>query len=388
MLVRDELELKKFFVPEFIFGRGALELAGRYARNVGLRKVLLVTDAGVTKAGWADCVCSSLDEAGIPYEVFDCVSPNPRVGEVMTGAEVYRAAECQGIVAVGGGSPIDCAKGIGIVNSNRRHILTFEGVDQVQLPGPPLICIPTTAGSSADVSQFAIITDEEGRRKIAIISKTLVPDISLLDPLPLTTMDTTLTVDTGMDALAHAIEAYVSNASSSVTDLHAMQAIRLQVSALPNAFSAPEDLQTRYRTMLGSLYAGLAFSNASLGAAHAMSHSLGGLLDLPHGRCNAILLEHVVGYNYAAVPDRFDEIARTMGLQPDRLPGTERQKALTRAIGDFRRSLGIDATLSDLGVRPGDLPDLAKRALIDPCMATNPRRLELKEIEEIYASAL
>ncbi len=387
MLLTSELELKKFFVPEFILGCGALKLAGRYARNFSLRKVLVVTDAGVKSAGWAACVCSSLDDAGVSYEVFDCVSQNPRAGEVMAGAEVYHAAECQGIVAVGGGSPIDCAKGIGIVTSNRRHVLTFEGVDRVELPAPPLICVPTTAGSSADVSQFAIITDEEGRRKIAIISKTLVPDISLLDPLPLTTMDTTLTVDTGVDALCHAVEAYVSNASSPITDLHAMEAVRLLTSALPEAASAPEDLQARYLTMLGSLYAGLAFSNASLGAVHAMAHSLGGLLDLAHGRCNAVLLEHVVGYNYAAVPDRFDAIARHFGLQPDGLSGHERQAALTRAIGSFRRSLGIDATLSDLGVGPGDLPALAKRALDDPCMATNPRRPEPKDIEEIYASA-
>ncbi|MDN7024496.1 iron-containing alcohol dehydrogenase [Methanoculleus sp. FWC-SCC1] len=387
MLPTDELELKKFFVPEFILGRGALELAGRYARNFSLRKVLLVTDAGVKQAGWADRVCTSLNEADISYEIFDRVSPNPRAGEVMAGAEAYHAAECQGIVAVGGGSPIDCAKGIGIVTSNRRHILAFEGVDRVQMPAPPLVCVPTTAGSSADVSQFAIITDEDERRKIAIISKTLVPDISLLDPLPLTSMDATLTVDTGMDALCHAVEAYVSNASSPITDLHALEAIRLIAAALPEAARAPDDLQARYLTMLGSLYAGLAFSNASLGAVHAMAHSLGGLLDLAHGRCNAVLLEHVAGYNYAAAPDRFDAITRLLGQQPEELSGNERQAAITRAVAGFRRSLGIDASLADLGVEPGDLPALAERALSDPCMATNPRRPNQKDIEEIYASA-
>jgi len=388
MLARNELELRKFFAPEFIFGCGALELTGRYARNFGLRKVLLVTDAGVTGAGWAGRVCGSLDEAGISYEMFDCVFENPRSCEVTAGAEVYHAAECQGIVAVGGGSPMDCAKGIGIVSSNRRNILAFEGIDLVRMPGPPIICIPTTAGSSADVSQFAIITNEAEQRKVAIISKTLVPDIALIDPLPLTTMNTTLTVDTGMDAFSHAIEAYVSNASSPVTDLHALQAIGLEVSALPDALCAPGDLQTRYRTMLSSLHAGLAFSNASIGAVHAMSHSISGLFDLTHGRANALLLEHVVGYNYIAAPDRFDEVARTMGLRPAGLSGHERQQALIRAIGDFRRSLGIGETLSEVGVEPGDLPELARRAFVDPCMATNPRRLKPEEIEEIYAAAL
>jgi alcohol dehydrogenase class IV len=388
MLVRGELELRKFFAPEFIFGCGALELAGRYARNFGLRKVLIVTDAGVTRAGWAGRVCGSLDEAGISYEVFDRVSENPRSCEVAAGAEVYRAAECRGIVAVGGGSPMDCAKGIGIVSSNRRNILVFEGIDRVQLPGPPIICIPTTAGSSADVSQFAIITNEAERRKVAIISKTLVPDIALIDPLPLTTMNTTLTIDTGMDALSHAIEAYVSNASSPVTDLHALQAIRLQVSALPDALCAPGDLQTRYRTMLSSLHAGLAFSNASVGAVHAMSHSLGGLFDLTHGRSNALLLEHVVGYTTSRhltgstrSPGRWGsglmDCPETSGGSLSPVP----------SVTSADRSASAK-TLSGVGVEPDDLPELARRAFVDPCMATNPRRLKPEELEDLYAAAL
>ncbi len=389
MTPSNELELKKFVVPEFIFGSGSLGLAGRYARNFGLRKVLLVTDPGVRRAGWTARVSESLTEAGISYEIFDRISPNPRAGEVMAGAGVYQATECQGLVAVGGGSPMDCAKGIGIVSSNRRSILSYEGVDQVLLPGPPLICIPTTAGSSADVSQFAIITDEREKRKIAIISKTLVPDISLLDPLPLTTMDAELTVDTGLDALCHAIEAYVSNASSPMTDLHALQAIRLLASSLPDAVAAPDDLHFRYRTMLGSLHAGLAFSNASLGAVHAMAHSLGGLLDLAHGRCNALLLEHVAAYNYDAAP-RALRRDRTMlwGLDLCGVGHDERRKRIRDAIASFRRSLGISVTLSDLGVTEGDLSDLALRALNDPCMATNPRRPTHREVEMIYASAL
>ncbi|RXE56468.1 alcohol dehydrogenase [Methanoculleus taiwanensis] len=388
MTPQSELELKKFVVPEFIFGSGSLDLAGRYARNFGLRKVLLVTDPGVRRAGWTERVSESLINAGISYEVFDRISPNPRAAEVMAGAEVYRATECQGIVAVGGGSPMDCAKGIGIVSSNRRSILSYEGVDQVLLPGPPLICIPTTAGSSADVSQFAIITDEREKRKIAIISKTLVPDISLLDPLPLTTMDAELTVDTGLDALCHAIEAYVSNASSPMTDLHALQAIHLLVSSLPDAVTAPDALSIRYRTMLGSLHAGLAFSNASLGAVHAMAHSLGGLLDLAHGRCNALLLEHVAAYNYDAAPERYDAIGRSLGAAPCGVGHDERRSHIQNTIASFRRSLGVGVTLSNLGVTGCDLSDLALRALNDPCMATNPRRPTHREVEMIYASAL
>ncbi len=382
MIQRNQLDLRKFVVPEFICGYGALQLAGRYARNFGMKQVLLVTDPGIRAAGWADAVGESLTEAGVPFTIFDAISPNPRSGQVMAGAEVYHSEECNGIVAVGGGSPMDCAKGIGIVSSNMQDILTFEGVDRVPVPAPPLICIPTTAGSSADVSQFAIITDEMRRRKIALVSKALVPDISLLDPRPLTTMPLELTVDTGMDALCHAIEAYVSNASSPMTDLHALEAIRLIHSALPAVIEDPENLELRFSTLLASLHAGLAFSNASLGATHAMAHGLGGVYDLPHGRCNALLLEHVIAANYEAAPDRYDRI----GAIFDREPGEQTTPA--GEIAAFRRSIGITATLTELGIREDAIPTLARRAYADPCLVTNPRRLTCEDIERIYEHAL
>ncbi len=381
MIQRNQLDLRKFVAPEFICGYGALQLAGRYARNFGMRQVLLVTDPGVRTAGWAEAVGESMTEAGVSFTIFDSVSTNPRSGEVMSGTEVYRSEECNGIVAVGGGSPMDCAKGIGIASSNMRDILTFEGVDRVSVPAPPLICIPTTAGSSADVSQFAIITDETRKQKIAIISKALVPDISLLDPEPLTTMPPKLTLDTGMDALSHAIEAYVSNASSLMTDMHAIEAIRLIHSALPAVFEEPEDLNLRFSTLLASLHAGLAFSNASLGAVHAMAHSLGGACDLAHGRCNALLLEHVVAANYEAAPDRYDRIGEIIGpAQDERMLPAER-------VAAFRRSLGITETLAAVGVREDAIHTLADQAYADPCMVTNPRRFTCEDIERIYEHA-
>jgi len=177
MNMQNEVELRKFVAPEFIFGLGARHLAGRYAKNFGARKVLVVTDPGIIAAGWAEQVTASIEDAGIPYTVFAEVSPNPRAEEVMAGAEVYQSDRCNVIVAVGGGSPMDCAKGIGIVSSNKRYIVEFEGVDHVPVPCPPLICIPTTS-SSADVSQFAIITDMQQMVKIAIVSKALVSDIA------------------------------------------------------------------------------------------------------------------------------------------------------------------------------------------------------------------
>ena len=382
MIPRSQLDLRKFVAPEFICGYGALHLAGRYARNFRMKQVLLVTDPGVRAAGWADAVGESLTEAGVSFTIFDAVSVNPRAGEVMSGMEVYRAEECNGIVAVGGGSPMDCAKGIGIASSNMRDILTFEGVDRVPVPAPPLICIPTTAGSSADVSQFAIITAEVKPRKIAIISKILVPDISLLDPEPLTTMSVELTVDSGMDTLCHAVEAYVSNASSPMTDMHALEALRLIRSALPAAIREPGDLDLRFSTLLASLHAGLAFSNASLGAVHAMAHSLGGACDLVHGRCNTLLLEHVIAANYEAAPDRYDRIGEII------CPVPERRLSPAERVATFRRSLGITETLASVRVRRDAIHTLARQAYTDPCMVTNPRRLTCEEIERIYEYAL
>ena len=262
-----------------------------------------------------------------------------------------------------------------------RDILTFEGVDRVPVPASPLIGIPTTAGSSADVSQFAIITDEMKKRKIVIISKTLVPDISLLDPEPLTTMSQELTVDSGMDALSHAVEAYVSNASSPMTDMHALEAIQLIHSALPAAIEEPGDLNLRFSTLLASLHAGLAFSNASLGAVHAMAHALGGACDLVHGRCNALLLEHVISANYEAAPDRYDRIREIFSLEEGG------RTSLVDGIAAFRRSLGVTGALAGFCLEREMIPIFARQACADPCMVTNPRRLTCEEVEGIYESA-
>ena len=313
-MTETTFELRKFVAPEFIIGVDARKLAGRYAKNLGASHVFLVTGPKVIKAGWVRDVIESLDSEGIEHTLFSDVSPNPRDHEVMKGADQYRKAGCDAVVAVGGGSPIDCAKGIGIVVSNDQHILEFEGVDNVSIPAPPLICIPTTSGSAADVSQFAIITYTNRKVKIAIISKKIVPDISLCDPVPLTSLTSELTAHTGMDALVHSVEAYVSNASSPVTDIQALESIRLLSAYLPLAYQHPDHIGYRYKTMLGSLLAGLAFSNASLGAVHAMAHSLGGLSDLPHGECNALLLETVIDYNYSVCPDRYAAIAEAMNI--------------------------------------------------------------------------
>jgi alcohol dehydrogenase len=378
-------ELRKFVVPEFVFGPGARHLAGRYAKNFGGRKVLVVTDPGVMAAGWVAEVTASLAEQGLTPIVFSQVTANPRADEVMAGAQVYAAEGCNVIVAVGGGSPMDCAKGIGIVHSNRDHILAFEGIDEVPTPGPPLICIPTTAGSAADVSQFAIITDTGRRVKIAIVSKTVVPDIALIDPLTTVTMSADLTACTGMDALAHAVEAFVSNAHAPITDLHALEAVRLVTANLLKAIANPHDADARGQMMLGSLHAGLAFSNASLGAVHAMAHSLGGFLNLPHGEANALLLSYVLAFNFEAAAERYHQIARAMGLD---VQAEQAKSALLAALARLRGAAGVDRTLGQLGVQHRHIPELAEKAMQDACMVTNPRRPTQRDIEEIYEAAL
>jgi len=381
-------ELRKFVAPELLLGTGARHFAGRYAKNFGAKKVLLVTDNGIRKTGMIEEIGADLTDAGVSFEVFSEILPNPRAENVMQGAEVFRQAGCTALVALGGGSVIDCAKGIGIVSSNKRPITEFEGVDMVILPPPPLICIPTTAGSSADVSQFAIINDTKRKVKIAIISKTLVPDVALIDPETLLTLPPKLTAYTGLDVLTHAIEAYVSNASSSLTDLHALESVRLVEINLENSVEHPRDLSLRGEMMLASMHAGLAFSNASLGAVHAMAHSLGGYLDLPHGECNALLLETVIRYNYSSAPDRYDKIGEAMGCPVSTVPQEKRPGMICTEIHRLRTALGVGQTLGSLGVKKEAIPLLAEQAMHDVCMATNPRNPKKSEIEALYESAL
>ncbi len=388
MKPRIRHELRKFIAPEFVFGIEARFLTGQYARNFGARKALIVTDPGVTTEGWTADIIDSLEAFGVPYAVFDQVTPNPRTHEVMLGADHYRHENCNMIVAVGGGSPIDCAKGIGIVCSNNQHILSFEGVDQVKVPIPPLICIPTTGGTAADVSQFAIILDQQEKVKIAIISKAVIPDVALVDPETLTTMDPFLTACTGIDALSHGVEAFASNAHSPFTDMHALEAIRLISSNLEDSVKNPQDLSLRQKIMQGSLEAGLAFSNASLGAVHAMAHSLGGLLDLPHGECNAMLLSHVSAYNHAESPERFQCIGEAMGLDMRGMSVKAQKGAIFTEIERLRKAINVNRKLGDVGVHRTDIPELAHKAMKDACMVTNPRQPTLRDIEVVYEEAL
>lgn len=383
-----QLELRKYVTPEIVFGSDARMLSGRYARNFGLRKVLVVTDPGVQAAHWPGDVLRSLEAEGIEHCVFAHVTPNPREEDVAQGSALYMNEQCDGIIAIGGGSVLDCAKGIGIVSTNQLPILSFEGVDRISLPMPPLICVPTTGGTSADLSQFAIFVNRPKRLKFAVISKAVVPDVALIDPVPLTTMDPYLTACTGLDALAHAIEAFTSNGSSPITDVHALEGIRLISRYLIASVHDPANVPLRGKVMAGSMHAGLAFSNAGLGAVHAMAHSVGGFQDLAHGECNALLLEHVAAFNFEVSEDRYLAIGAAMDLDLRGMTNAAKKRKILESFASMRQELGIVGTLSERGIKSSDVPELTGRALRDPCLVTNPRVPNQRDIETLYEEAL
>ncbi|MBN2282107.1 MAG: iron-containing alcohol dehydrogenase [Candidatus Marinimicrobia bacterium] len=383
----NPVNLRKFLMPELVFGNGARHLAGNYCRNFNIRKVLIVTDKKLAHSGLLNDVVDSIKNQYIEARVFSNVSPNPRDFEVMEGTDLYLQENCEAIVALGGGSPMDCAKGIGIVSQNGGHILDYKGINRISTTLPPMIFIPTTAGTSSDVSQFTIILDSTELIKIAIISKVILPDISLIDPETTLSMGPYLTACTGMDAMTHAIEAFVSIANSPITDLHALKAIETIDKILPQVPEHMNNIQLREKIMFASFEAGLAFSNAMLGAVHAMSHSLGGYLDLPHGECNSLLLEHVINFNYTVAEERFKKIARTMEIPVTGLNSKEIKNKLFDHIQSLKLKLGITKSLKDIGVTGSDIPILSQKAKNDACLLTNPRNAELNDIRAIFEEA-
>jgi alcohol dehydrogenase class IV len=329
---------------------------------------------------WADDLLDALRKAGVSFELFAEVSPNPRSHQVMAGATRYTQEHCSGLVAIGGGSPMDCAKGIGMVVSSGGEVREFEGIDRVPRPCPPMMFVPSTSGSAADVSQFAIITDVTRRRKMAIVSKATIPDVSLTDPEVTLTMPANLTKYTGLDALTHAIESLVSNANSQITCLHSLESIRLVFEQLPAAAEDGQRLTARKAMSSASLLAGFAFSNASLGLVHAMAHALGGRFDLPHGLCNALLLPYVLEYNAGACAEPLQAAARTIGATNAQRFVEEVWRLVETLIGTVK--------LRTLGIVEDDLPALVEVALADPCIVTNPRVPVAEDVKALYARAL
>ncbi|MGH3293286.1 MAG: iron-containing alcohol dehydrogenase, partial [Trebonia sp.] len=351
----------KFLVPDVIFGVGVLSEVGQAALRQGAAHVLVVSDPGVSAAGWTGEVLGHLAEAGVSAQLWDALTPNPKDHEVAAGCAAYLAGGCDVLVAVGGGSCIDAAKAIAVLatkagsdatggaadGTSAGGIAGYAGVGKVPGPLPPTVMVPTTGGSGSDVSQFCVVTDTTRRLKITIGARALVPDISVTDPRTLSTVPHDITAYTAIDVLSHAIESYLSLAASFLTDTHALTAIRGVCEHLLPALDHPGDLQPRDGLARSSLQAGLAFSNALLGATHAISHQIGGLTDLPHGLLNAILLPHVMEFNADVATDRLADVAGAMGLRTGLMTPPEAADAAIQTVRAFAGKAGLPTTLRE-----------------------------------------
>ncbi len=386
--VRSHCQVSKFLVPEIVFGHGAMAEAGFAARRLDARRVFVVTDPGIIEAGWYDELVGHLDDAGLPHSMWHGVTPNPKDHEVADGFEAYLASGADVVIGLGGGSVIDAAKAIAVLSTNGGSILDYEGVDRVTQAIPPLIMIPSTSGTGADLSQFCVITDTARRLKATLIGRALVPNISITDPRLLTTMPEELNAATGLDALTHGIEAYVSKAANALTDVHALTAIRLVDANLLNTIDFPNEPTSRSGMAQASLEAGLAFTNAILGATHAMSRQVGGALDLPHGVLNGVLLPHVIRFNACTDAERYVPIAQALGVRVEHMYAEEAAHAAADRVRDLADSVGVPKGLADLGVTEEDIPFLSRNTLGDACLLTNPRDPSVDDVSDIFRAAL
>ncbi len=371
-----------------LMGAGCVKDIGKYAKELGGTKALVVSGKSSHGQDLAEDIQKILEAAGLEVAIFAGTDPNPTDTSVMDGAEVYKNEKCDVIVAVGGGSPMDCAKAIGIVVKNGGEINDFEGVGKVIMGIPPLITVNTTAGTASEMTSFTIITDTTRSIKMAIVDSRITPDVAVNDPELMVSMPPSLTAATGMDALTHAVEAYVSTMATPTTDAAAIKSIELIAKYLPEAVARGEDIKIRDMMAHAEYLAGIAFNNASLGYVHSMAHQLGGFYDLPHGVCNAILLPYVEAYNKQVVPERFADIAKAMGENIEGLSPEEAADKAIEAIKNLASKIGIPSGLRELGAREEDFKLLAENAMQDVCRLTNPRELSKEDIIEIYRRAM
>lgn len=378
-----------FFMPSMnLMGEGCVNEAVEFIKSQGFKKCLVVSDTVLNEIGVVKSFTDLLDTADVQSVVFDKAQPNPTVGNVEAGLAVLKQHDCDFVVSLGGGSPHDCAKGIALVATNGGEISDYEGVDKSEIPQLPLIAINSTAGTASEMTRFAIITDEVRHVKMAIVDKHTTPILSVNDPSMMTGMPPSLTAATGMDALTHAIEAYVSTAATPLTDAVALKAITLINTYLPKAVENGDDIEAREQMAYAQFMAGMAFNNASLGYVHAMAHQLGGFYDLPHGVCNAVLLPHVQRYNAQVVPQRLADIAQALGVNTEGLSALQGAESAIAAIEQLAKKVAIPAGLKALDVQEKDIPTLSDNALKDVCGLTNPKQATHEEICAIYLAAM
>ncbi|HJV46424.1 MAG TPA: iron-containing alcohol dehydrogenase [Bacillota bacterium] len=382
------MQIFKFNTPEIIFGKNSLAQIGESLCRLGAKKVFVVSDQGVANAGWCEQVIKYLRSSHLDYHLWLDVSSNPKDYEIASGLKEYLSSECNSVVGIGGGSALDAAKAVALLSTNGGTIQQYEGVDRIKHPLPPMVLLPTTAGSGSEVSQFSIITDSTRKLKMTLISKSLVPDIAIVDPQTLMTMDSHLTANTGMDALTHAIESYISLAATSLTEGYSLEAIHLISKYLRPSTAGKYNQEAKEAIAMASLQAGIAFSNAILGAVHAMSHQLGGLLDTPHGESNAILLPYVMEYNYIACPKKYKKMAEAFGESTEGLGFNQAAKSAIKAVKELARDLEIPESLSNLGLQEEQLDTLSQNAAQDACMFTNPRDMKVEDIKMLFKQAL
>ncbi|MGL6123281.1 MAG: L-threonine dehydrogenase [Shewanella sp.] len=379
----------KFFIPSVnVLGQGAVDDAIGDIKTLGFKHALIVTDKPLVKIGLVGEVAEKLGQNGITATIYDGVQPNPTVTNVEAGLALLKANKCDFVISLGGGSPHDCAKGIALVATNGGSIKDYEGLDQSPKPQLPLVAINTTAGTASEMTRFCIITDEVRHIKMAIVDKHTTPLLSVNDPELMLKKPASLTAATGMDALTHAVEAYVSIAANPITDACAIKAIELIQANLVNAVENGQDINAREQMAYAQFLAGMAFNNASLGYVHAMAHQLGGFYDLPHGVCNALLLPHVQEYNAQVVPARLKDIAKAMGMDVSGMTDEQGASAAIAAIKKLSVAVKIPENLTLLGVKAEDIPTLADNALKDACGFTNPKQATHAEICQIFTNAL
>ncbi|MBQ6888181.1 MAG: lactaldehyde reductase [Lachnospiraceae bacterium] len=369
-------------------GSGAMKEIVTEARGRGFQKALLCSDPDLIRFGVTKKVTDILDEASLDYEIYSNIKANPTIENVQTGVEAFKKAGADYLIAIGGGSSMDTAKGIGIVIANPEFgdIRSLEGVAATKNKSVPIFAVPTTAGTAAEVTINYVITDVEKNRKMVCVDPKDIPVVAFVDPDMMSTMPKGLTAATGMDALTHAIEGYITAGAWELSDMFHLKAIEIIARSLRGAVNnTPEG---RSDMALGQYVAGMGFSNVGLGIVHSMAHPLGALYDTPHGVANAIILPTVMEYNAEATGDKYKYIAQAMGVEgTESMTQEEYRKAAVQAVRKLSQDVGIPADLKEI-VKKEDIPFLAQSAYDDACRPGNPKETSVKDIVALYESLL
>lgn len=383
--------IQRFVLNEVsYFGPGAREVLPKEISRLGLHKAFVATDKDLIRFGVADKVLKVLADAGIPYEVFSDIKPNPTVANVKAGVAAYAASGADFILAIGGGSSMDTAKAIGIITNNPEFsdVVSLEGVADTKKKSVPIIALPTTAGTAAEVTINYVITDEEKQKKMVCVDPNDIPAIAIVDAELMYTLPKSLTAATGLDALTHAIEGLITKGAWEMSDMFEIKAIEMIARHLETAVNEPQNEEARNGMAVAQYIAGMAFSNVGLGVVHGMAHPLGAIFDIPHGVANALLLPTIMEFNAPAALDKYMDIAKAMNVY---LPGMTREEAADAAVKAVRElsvRVGIPQHLSELGIQEEDLERLAEAAAADVCTPGNPREVNKDIILELYHKVL